>query len=245
MIARIKFSIAALLMGMGLTGCSVCQVQIWANCDSNDTKLYLVQASHYAHIGQTMDFRVTVSPDVAGYVVLDFNGQEEVLPKVGPGEYGFSRQIDISCRGRSYPIEIRAYRAAGQPDYYMDAGHVRKRSSSGDAPDQLVGSARSRLDCYQSQVTIELTTSNGQEPDWSKGQLEVFGDHDKVTKVGLGQPGKSGFTALGRDVYGLYTVFYEPLVDQIHRTGKTRAVFSIPDPSTGKTITREQWISTP
>lgn len=243
MTAKITFGFLT-LVALSLTGCATSQVQIWANSDSNNPKLYTSQIPHYAHIGQTMDFRVTVSPDAAGYVVLNFNGQEELLPKVSPGEYGFSRLIDLSCRGMKYPIEIRAYKVVEQPDYYTEANQIHKRSA-GEAPDQLIGRATSRIDCYQSQITIELNTSNGQEPDWSKGQLEIYGPNDQVTKVGLGQPGKYGFTALGRDARGLYAIFYEPLYDQICRTGKTRIVFSVPDPGTGNTLTREQWISTP
>jgi hypothetical protein len=243
MTAKITFGILA-LTALGFAGCATSKVQIWANSDSNNPKLYTMQLPHYAHIGQTLDFRVTVSPDAASYVVLNFNGQEELLPKVGPGEYGFSRLIDLSCRDMKYPIEIRAYKLVGEADYYTENNQIRKRAA-GDPPDELIGQATSRIDCYQSLITIELNTSNGQEPDWSRGQLEVYGPNNQITKVGLGQPGKYGFTALGRDVRGLYAIFYEPLYDQICRTGKTRVVFSVPDPGTGNPITREQWISTP
>ena len=243
MTAKIEFVISGLI-AVCLTGCSVSQVRVWTNSDSDNPKLYTVQSPHYAHIGQKVDFRVTVSPDVADYVVLNFDGREELLTKVGPGEYGFSWTIDLSCRGRTYMIEARAYRSAGRPDYYREGDQVINRVRD-DLPDELVGRGVSRLDCYQSRVTVELKTSNGQEPDWSGGQLEIFGPNGEVRKVGLGRPGYYGFTALGRDARGWYTIFYEPLYDQICWMSRTRIVFSVPDPGTGNPIVCEQWISTP
>jgi hypothetical protein len=93
-------------------------------------------------------------------------------------------------------------------------------------------------------VTVRLTTKDRKEPDWTKARMILYGPNDKKSLVSLGRPGTEGFTALGCDGGGTWTVFYEPKWEEICM-GRTRVEFVVPDPATGQDIKKEYWIDTP
>jgi hypothetical protein len=233
------------LCAIWLGGCSTCQVQIWANSDSNDPRNYTLNNPHYAYAGETVNFHIMTQPDIASYVMLKCDGDYDFLPKVGPGEYAFTKTFDPSWRNQHCDIDIRAYRRVGRSDYYQENGKVLKRHDRDEPIDQEIGFASMRLICYQSTVRIKLSTKDKKEPNWSKGELALYGAEDAVSRVQWGRAGSDGFTAIGCDDWGTWIVFYEPKWDEVCRAGRTRVVFSVPDPSTNETITKEIWIDTP
>ncbi len=227
-----------------LTGCSACQMQLWVNSDTDDPTIFALRNRHYVHVGETTEFRTTIVPDnTATYVILDIDGRREMLSKVNPGEYAFRKTFDEKWLDHTCNIEVRAFLQNGRSDYFIEGSQVRQLNNPDDPPDQMLCLTRTQIVCYQSRLMIKLWTAA--EPDWAKGKLEIFSPDNKVTTLSLGRPDIDGFTVLGRDLSGYYTIFYEPKFNQVRRCGKTKAVFSIPDPKTGSLITREIWIDTP
>jgi hypothetical protein len=83
------------------------------------------------------------------------------------------------------------------------------------------------------------------EPNWTQGILEIFGPGGKVTKVGFAPTGRRGFIVVGKSAStGKYVVFYEPTANEVFRTGRTRAVFGVPD-ARGRINQWETWFDTP
>jgi hypothetical protein len=226
-----------------LAGCSTCQIQVWGSSDSDDPQVYSVRNPHYVHVGEIVQFRVLVQPDIASYVVMESNGQAYLLDKVTPG-YAFAKRFDERWLEQDCVMEARAYKQVGNPDYLVENGVARKLSG-GDPPDQFLGAARFQITCYQSKVVIRVPASGNQEPDWSQVVLNLFGPGDRMSAVKLAQTGTDGFTVLGRDAWGEYPVFYEPRINQIHKAGKTRAVLTYIDPATRKERKLETWFDTP
>ena len=227
-----------------LAGCAGTNVQIWANSDSNNVKNYTMRNPHYVHVGETVDFHVLVSTMKASYVVLKCDGEYFLLPSVVDRDYTFSKTFDESWRGQTCQMEFRAYKTEGQPDYYESNGRVLKREDEAEPVDLEVGFGVMRVICYQSAIRIRVITRENKEPDWTKGDLMISAD-DQVTHVGLGKVGEDGFSAIGGDGHRTWIIFYEPKADQLSRSGRSRVTFTVPDPSTQKTIKEEFWIDTP
>jgi len=220
----IRFVFLLFLGVLALAGCSTCQVQIWANSSSDDPNVGSPANPHYFHVGETAQFRVYVQPDAASYVVAEFEGRLAILSKVNPGEYGLTQKFDDLWRDRYFTLEVQAWKQEGKPDILVETGVVRKLPAGNDTPDVLLGQARMQVICYQSKITVKVSPPDKKEPDWSKAGLQIFGLNDKISTVKLGRPGADGFAAIGQDVWGAYTLFYEPRLDQIRRAGKTKAV---------------------
>jgi hypothetical protein len=142
-------------------------------------------------------------------------------------------------------VNVQAFLQNGRSDYFLDNGKIKYLPTVDDPADVLLGSGNIRIWCYQSKIVVRFRTSNGAEPDWSKGQLQIFGVHDNVTTLKLGQPGVDGFSAIGKDTGWYYTVFYQPKLEQIRKSGKTKVLFTIPDPTTQNQIHQEIQIDTP
>jgi len=222
-----KRSLVLLLLPLGSllsAGCTTCQVQIWANSASDDPNLGSPANPHYFHVGETAQFRVYVQPDIATYVLAEFDGQTAILTKVNPGEYSLTRRFDERWRDRPFTIDIRAWKQEGKPDVLIEGGIVRKLPAGNDPPDVVLGQTQAQIVCYQSKLIMKITPTDKKEPDWSKAKLQIFGLGDKISEVKLGQPGADGFAAIGQDAWGAYTIFYEPRLDQIRRAGRTKAV---------------------
>ncbi len=228
-----------------LTGCSECRVQIWANSDSDDPNIGSPRSPHYVHVGENVQFRVYVQPDAASYVLLDFGGNLYMLPKISPGEYGLTKKFEDSWRDRTCYLTASAYRKLGRSDYMAEGTIVRKMNLENDPADQFLGSGSMSMVCYQSKVVIQIKAAGTTEPDWSKASLRVFGLNNQIFTIPMGQPSSDGFVALGRDAWGYYNIFYEPVFGQIHRTGKTKAIFTYPDPNTKSEQSLEVWFDTP
>jgi len=239
---------AYLMMVLGLFvlgGCSTCQVQLWSNSDSDDPTMDTQRNPHYGHVGETVLFRVPVQPDVASYVVMEFQGQLYMCQKVGAGDYLFSWSFDEKWRDTRVLMEARAYRQAGRPDFIVESNRVRRLETGNDPPDELLGAMRMTVQCYQSRIVARVRTPGGAEPDWSKAFFEIYGPGDKVSRVGIGRPGVDGVVALGKDSGGTFTVVFDPTVEQIHKMGKTRAVFVYPDPAGQADLRQDVWFDTP
>jgi len=237
-------AIGLLLVSL-LGGCSATQIQLWANSDSDDSSLYTQRTPHYVHVGETVQFRVPVQPDNASYVVINLEGQEILAQKVNKGDYAFTWTFDEKRRDRRVYLEARAYRQVEHMDYLNESGRLRKLQAGNDPPDVLLGVVRMQVVCYQSQLVIQLSTPGRVEPNWSRAVLDIYGPKDKVSKVGLGQPGADGFVALGINSAGMFTVMYEPKIGEIRKTGKTKAVLTFPNPSGEGELTKEVWFDTP
>jgi hypothetical protein len=242
---KIGFTLLLVFMGlMVLTGCSECRVQVWANSNSDDANVGSSSSPHYVHVGETVQFRVYVQPDAASYVLMDFGGNMYMLPRVSPGEYGLTKKFDDSWRDRTCYITASAYRKLGRSDYMAEGTIVRKMDIENDPADQFLGSGSMSVVCYQSKVVIRIKAGNP-EPDWSKASLRIFGLNNQVFTIPMGRPTSDGFVALGQDTWGYYNIFYEPSFNQIHRTGKTRAIFTYPDSNAKNEQTLELWFDTP
>lgn len=224
-------------------GCSTCRVEAWGNSDSDDPQVYSPRVVHHVHVGEIAQFRILVQPDVAAYVVMECGGQTYMLEKVEPG-YAFAKRFDERWLDRPCSMEARAYKQIGKPDYLVEGGTARKLEGN-DPPDQLLGIVRFQVICYQSRIVIPVTTPDGREPDWTKATLEIFGADNRVATLKLARNGSEGFTALGRNAWGEYPVFYEPKFDLVRRTGKTRAVLTYRDAAGQKELKREIWFDTP
>ncbi|MFA5865626.1 MAG: hypothetical protein WC975_13185 [Phycisphaerae bacterium] len=227
-----------------LAGCSGSQVQIWANSNSDDPKIYTQQNTHYIHVGEVAQLRIVVQPDIANYVTINLGGQLYMMPKVNPGEYALMKRFDSRWFGVICPVEVQAWRQNGRCDYLIEDNLVRKLATGDDPPDTLLASANTRVCCYQSKVVFDINLPGNKEPDWSKAVLTIFGPENRISTIYQGRVGLEGFTALGRDASGRYTIFYEPNLEQIHKTGKTRMVLTILD-SDNKEQTYEIWLDTP
>jgi hypothetical protein len=234
-----------LLLPALLAGCTTCQVQIWANSDSDDPNIGSPRSPHYVHVGETAQFRVYVQPDLAGYVLMDIGGQMMILPRINPGEYALTKKFDENWRDHACYLTARAYRQNGRPDYLVEGAIVRKLNVDNDPPDQLLGTGTMTVSCYQSKIVIRIKAPATPEPDWSKASLQIFGLNNQIATVPFARPGADGFVALGHDTWGYFNIFYEPNDDQVHRTGKTKALFTYPDPKTNTEQKLEVWFDTP
>jgi len=234
---------AAVVLVVSLTGCASSSVQLWANSSVVDPKDYTRSNPQNVHVGETTQFRVVVEPDVASYVMIDFAGESYLLEKGGAGLYAFNRQFTETWRDRSVQIEARAFRQHGQPDYALINGKVARSSKPTDPSDEFLGTSTMTVECYQSTVIMHVGLAS--EPDWTQGVLEIFGPGGKITKIGLASRGRRGFIVAGKSAStGTYVVFYEPAASEIFRTGRTRAVFGIPD-ARGQINQWETWFDTP
>ncbi len=239
---KILFGLAAML---SIAGCA-CNVQIWGNSDSDNLKIFSQRNPHFVHIGEMTEFKVTVNPDIASYLLVDFCGKLSFAKRTGKGEYSFEKSFDEKWRDRNCNVIVRAFKQNGKRDYRTHRGRVVKSKRYNDPPDELLGEASMRIYCYQSKIILKIKTTDEKEPDWPRGRLVIFGSNKKVTVVKYGRPGVDGFTGFGPELFsGAYIVFYEPKSSHVHRTGKTRVKFSIPDPVTRKIITVEDFIDTP
>ncbi len=228
-----------------LGGCA-CSVQIWGNSDSDDLANYSRRNPHYVHVGEITDFKVTLEPDIASYVIVDFCGNLFFAKKTKAGVYSFEKSFDEKWRGRKCNVVVRAFRQNGKRDYRERKGIVKKFVPYMDPPDDLLCQATMQIYCYQSKIILKVRTSNRKEPNWNYGKLMIFGPDEKVSVIKYGKPGIDGFTAFGPEwSSGAYIVFYEPKADQVHRFGRTHVRFTVPDPKTKKKITVEGYISTP
>lgn len=229
---------------VSISGGCACKVSIWANSDSDSTVDYTRSNPHYAHVGETVQFRITVEPDIASYVVMDLGGDVEVLSKVRSGQYALTTTFDDRWRDRSVKLAVRAYKQVGRRDFVKLRGKAIHRPRAGDQADTLLGLARMTVRCYQSRIMFKLSLRGGGEPDWDAARVEVFGSGDKITRVGLGKPGEHGFVVLGVGAFsGKRIVVYEPRHDELRRTGKTKVVFVLPVKG-GQGIREERWIDT-
>jgi hypothetical protein len=243
---RLQYMLLMTVMGIGLlSGCSTTKVQLWSNSDSDDPTIYTQKNPHYVHVGETVQFRIPIQSDAVSYGVMDFQGQPYMLQKVNPGDYAFTWRFDETWRDRKGYLEARAYRQVDRPDYLIESGQLRKLQVGSDPADELIGSAGMVIQCYQSRVVLQVQTRGNVEPDWSKAILEIYGPHDNVSKILMGRPGIDGFVAIGKNSAGSFTVLYEPKINQIHKNGKTRAVFICPDPSGQGEVKQEIWFDTP
>lgn len=213
-----------------LAGCAS-QVQIWANSDSNDLKEYAQTNPHYVHVGETIRFRVTMAaPGMASYLVVEFDGEVDLVDESAVGEYAFSETFGDEFRGRTVPLKVRAYQQVGKRDYLKRASKVLYTPVAHDGVDKMVGSAVLRIHCYQSKIAMNLKL--GAEPDWEKGTLSIFGPAGKTAQVKLGKMGRHGFAVVGVAAFGGgYVLFYEPRHDEVQRAGITRAVFTLAGPN--------------
>lgn len=237
-----RVSTAAILTVVMTAGC-VSEVHIWANSDAGSPDEYSRVSPQRVYIGETMQFRVTVQPDVASYVLLDFEGQQHILSRIREGEYSYSHYFGEDWRRRVAKLDVRAYRQRGRRDYVREGERIVHRLRQGDDPDELVGSASMTLRCYQATVSMRVHLPNGVKPDWEKAWLELTGRDGHVKRVTLGQPGQHGFIVLGPSAFGEdYTVFYEPRHDEVQTTGKTKVVFKMPL-SNGTQYKQEQQIT--
>ncbi len=228
-----------------IVGCA-CNVQIWGNSDSDDLSSYSRRSPHYIHVGEIVDFKVTVEPDITSYVLVDFCGDIFFAKKVKDGVYSFEKSFDEKWRGRKCNIVVRAFKQNGKRDYRERKGVIKKFVAYMDPPDDVLCQSSMRIYCYQSKIILRVKTSNRKEPDWNYGKLVIFGPEKKVSVIRYGRPGIDGFTAFGPEwSSGAYIVFYEPKADQIHRAGRTKVRFTVPDPGTKKEITVEEYINTP
>ncbi len=245
---KLGLTIPFLILGISavlLPGCSTCQVQIWANSDSDDPNIGSPRNPHYIHVGETVQFRVYVQPDLAAYVLMDIEGQLVMLPKINPGEYALTKQFDDHWRDHDLYLTAVAYRQVGRSDYLTEGTLLRKINAANDPPDQVLGSGTMKISCYQSKLLIQIKAPATPEPDWSRASLQLYGLNDRLSTIPLGHPGSDGFAALGRDAWGYYNIFYEPRFDQIRRSGKTKAIFTYFDPTTKTTRSAEVWFDTP
>ncbi len=227
------------------SGCAT-QMQIWANSDSDDTHKFSTRTPHYIHIGETVDFQITVEPDIASYVIMDFCGQRKFLKRIEPGRYSFTYTFGEKWRDRRCNIVVRAYKQNGRRDFGLRKGVLQRVQSSYDESDELLGQASMYLICYQSKVIIKFHTTNNKEPNWQTGRLYIYGPKGKKTLITYGSAGKDGFSGFGPELgSGKYILFYEPKYWQVHRAGQTKVLFKIKDPGTKRFITIEQLINTP
>ena len=150
------------------TGCSACSVQIWANSDSKDPRMYTRKNPHYVHVQEPMDFRILVIPDNADYVLMNIGSQLFMPQKVNAGEYALARLFDSSCRDMDFLIEAKAYRQNANPDYRNENGILRKTSDTIDQPDTLLASTFMHVSCYQSKILLNLRLPGTSEPDCQK-----------------------------------------------------------------------------
>ncbi len=230
---------------MIFSGCAA-QVHIWANSDSDDAKVFSMRSPHHIHIGELVQFQITVKPDIASYVLMDFGGKLQILAKTAPGQYSFNKSFGEKWRDRRATVVVRAFRTIGKRDYVKVNKFVRKNHLKDDPPDELLGAASMQIVCYQSKVILKFSTVNNKEPDWNTGKLLIYGRGNKVSKIPLGHPGVDGFTALGTELgSNKYIIFYEPRQNQVHKTGTTKVEFTIIDPTTKKTIRQDMLIQTP
>jgi hypothetical protein len=227
-----------------LTGCTGSQIQIWGNSDVNRPQEYILRGLHPVHAGKTINFRILVQPDTATYILVKFGDEYELASRLDKGEYAFSKELDSSWRDQTINIIVKAYHQEGRPDFYMENGRIKERKNINEPTDMETGSSTTQVRCYQSVVKVSFTTQNRKEPDWTKAQMKIHGHDNKITVVRQGRAGVEGFTALGCDAWGTWTVFYEPKWDEIC-VGKTYVEFIVPDPTSGKEIKKDYWIDTP
>lgn len=226
---------------LALGGGCACQVRVWANSDTDDPRDYTVSSPHYIHVGETTQFRVTVEPDIADYVLMDFGGSLATLNRVGPGQYAYSKRFDRAAKEK---VSVKAYRQVGRRDVVERRGRIVRQKRFGDDADQVLGSGNMVVRCYQSKVAIRVPGTGKGEPDWARGRLEILGPGAKVTRVGYGASGKGGFVVLGPTAVGKkYVVYYQPKHDQVRRAGQTQVVFTFVD-GQGKKIVKNAFIDT-
>ena len=230
--------------GLPVAGGCAAQVSVWGNSDSLNPKDYTQTSPHYVHVGETAQFRVTVEPDIADYVVLEINGEAHLLNRVATGQYAFSKHFDQALLNKTLRAQAKAYRQQGRRDYVETRGRIVKRSTASDPSDELLGAGSMMIKCYQSKVVIKFTPDGRSAPDWRQGTLELFDETGKAVRVAYGQPGRHGFVVLGPEAFGgEYVVYYEPEFDEVRRSGKTRAVFTVPG-APGQTIQVETEVET-
>ena len=233
--------LGALVSLAALAGCA-CQVQVWANSDSDSPMDYTRTSPHHVHVGETTQFRITVDPDIASYVLVDFDGKLRLPNKIRPGQYSYSHYFGKGWPNRSAKINVRAYKQVGRRDYVRRGGRLIRRARSRDEPDEMIGASSMTIRCYQAKVIMKVRPPGGVTPNWRKAWLEITGPNGKGRRVRFGQSGRHGFTVLGPAVGGGYVVFYEPKHGEVRPVGRTKVVLRIPLPG-GKEFRQEAWIS--
>lgn len=243
--ARRRYILLFILILPIMAGCAS-QVQIWANSDSDDIYKFSTRSPHFIHIGETVKFNITITPDIGTYTILDFCGKRQFLERTKEGQYSFTYTFGEDWRDRSCTIFVRTYKQNGNRDFILKEDMLVPANTPQDQPDELLGEAAMNIVCYQSKIIIKFNTSDGSEPNWEEGKLYIYGPGDRKTLVTHGKEGKDGFTGIGPELgSGKYILFYEPKYWQVRRTGTTRVLFTIKDPNTLKPIEIEQFINTP
>lgn len=218
-------SVLALAMGSGCMS----QVRLWSNADSDNPHDYTPRSPQYVHVGEIVQFRVTVEPDDADYVLLRIGKEVRLLNRASPGQYSFSKQFDKSWANRTAKLQVQAFKQIGRRDFVKIRSEVIKRPARVDERDRNLGSASMTVNCYQSKVVIKVKIAGTVEPDWRRATLELFNAKGKPIRVGYGKPGQHGFVVLGPKAFGgEYVIYYEPKYNEVRKTGQTPVLFSLP-----------------
>jgi hypothetical protein len=235
----------AMLALAALGGGCTHHAQLWANSDSDDPKSYSTASPQHVHVGETVQFRVTIEPDDIDYIVLDFDGELDLPSKVVNGQYAFTKQIPQSWRGRTVTVTARVYRKFGKPDYYEQQGRLVYRAAKYDDADQVLATSSLAIACYQTTVDITIAGQRSRAPNLDQAYLLIYGPDGKVTRVNKSLPGQHGFVVLGPlAMSSNYAVHYEPKWDEVRRSGKTRVVLKSATSGGGSETLGEMWIVT-
>ncbi len=225
----ISAKLTAVIVCVLLTGCSA-HVRLWGNSDTNKGDQFGLSTPHYVHVGETVEFLITVEPpNDADYAIIKLNNQIKYLKELVQGEQTFERTYDRYYQDRTEKITVQVYRRRGRRDYASVRGSITRRSPQIDQVDTLLGSASMNVKCYQSKIRLQVVPPSGSTPLWKQAVLEIEDNDGNINKVRYGRQGERGFIVLGPEAIGsAWYVYYEPTIDQIKHAGYTPVTFELP-----------------
>ena len=191
------------------------------------------------HVGETVRFDFVlkdalgnlVQPTgLADYCVTYISGERvETSPDI-TGHFSFSHTFDDVRPGQTVNVKTTAYRQRGQRDFMKIRGKWHQSPSPYELPDRKGRSDSIWLEVYVAPVELTIPQPSD-DLDSETGVMRIRRGDGSITSVYIDRPGRPGFTIIGPEPAGLYTVRYLPWGDELNASGTTEVEFTIYDRS--------------
>lgn len=166
-----------------------------------------VAGEQWVHVGEKFNVSFALhGGGVADYAVLTAEpfGTSRVCLLCDHGRFLFEKVQFKEPTPPEHPLVLRAtaYRERGERDFMADPeGHLLRRESPFDVPDQTVASTSLKIHVYQSNLAIQVA------PDpagyrWETAKLLLYVDPEHPAEVRLGRDYRKGFRVEGPTAAG-------------------------------------------
>ena len=179
-------------------------------------------------LARNVDDPAPVDPSgIADYCLMSIGGRTYEAELSVDGHFRVTHDFSSSGEGDRVVVRAAAFRQRGRRDRMKVGDEWIIGADPYDHADHLVADDELEILIYKSRIDLPVKLP-GSDLSLAAGKLEIGTGGKTVTVLSEGQRG-SGYTHAGPDDQGHYHVLYEPLAEQLHKSGTTPIRFTVPD----------------